>query len=441
MNYFKRQIDDELLKWKNSPKRKPILLRGARQVGKTQSVRHLAEQFEYFIEINFEESKSIHALFEGDLFPREICENLTAIYGVPIIPGKTLLFFDEIQSCIPAIQSLRFFYEKMPELHLIAAGSLLEFALSEIPTFGFGRISSLFLYPFSFNEFLTAMGEDKLIEIKRKASPAKSLTPPVHQKLLRYLKKFLIIGGMPEAVSTYVETRDLNSMHKILDDLIGAYNDDFAKYKKRVPSVRLREIFELVARQTGSKFVYAKAKINNINQAKEALQLLIEAGLVIPVVHSAANGLPLGAESNLKKRKILLIDTGLLLKLLDLNIGEIILSDDFKVINRGNLAEMFVGLELIKYRSPYKRTNLYYWHREAKSSNAEVDYLIVKNNKILPIEVKSGTKGSMQSLFIFLNEKRISKGIRLSLENFSSYDKVDVYPLYAVDRLLEIAGR
>ena len=138
---------------------------------------------------------------------------------------------------------------------------------------------------------------------------------------------------------------------------------------------------------------------------------------------------------------MLLIDTGLLLKLLDLNVGEIILSDDFRVINKGNLAEMFVGLELIKYQSPYKRTNLYYWHREAKSSNAEVDYLIVKNNKILPIEVKSGTKGSMQSLFIFLKEKRISKGIRLSLENFSSYDKVDVYPLYAVDRLLEIAER
>lgn len=437
MNYLKRNIDKELLEWKNSKKRKPILLRGARQVGKTLSVQHLGEQFEYFIEINFEENKQIHSLFEGNLFPAEICENLSAVYGVPIISGKTLLFFDEIQACIPAIQSMRFFYEKMPDLHLIAAGSLLEFAISEIPSFGVGRIRSLFMFPFSFNEFLSALNENHLLEIKRKANPRSPLAEPIHEKLLSYLKKFLIIGGMPEVISTYLETRDINISRQILDDLLLSFYDDFAKYKKRIQTHKLKQIFNLIARQSGIKFVYKSANLsNNIHQTKRALELLEQAGLVIPIVHSSANGLPLGAEANFKKQKIMLLDTGLLLRILDLDINDIILSKEFNAINKGNLAEIFVGLELLKYSSPYKKNNLYYWHREAKSSNAEVDYIIVKNNHIVPIEVKAGSKGSMQSMYLFMKEKKLNLGIRVSTENFSHYNPIDVYPLYVVENII-----
>jgi len=437
MEYFQRNIDKELLKWKNSKRRKPILIRGARQVGKTKAIQNLGLKFEYFLEINFEENKDIHSIFAGRLSPTEICENLSAIYNMPIIAGKTLLFFDEIQSCIPAIESLRFFYEKIPDLHLIAAGSLLEFALSYIPSFGVGRIRSMFLYPLSFDEFLMALDETKLLKLKNKADYKNPLNEAVHKKLLNYLKKFLLLGGMPEVIASYVETKDFIASRQILDDLLLTYNDDFSKYKKKVPSKRLRDIFVSTANQMGRKFVYSKTNTEaNHKQIKESMDLLIQAGLIIPVIHSSANELPLGAEINYKKQKMLLLDTGLLLRLLDLDIGEIILHDEFNVINKGSIAEMFTGLEILKYQSPLKKTQLFYWHREAKNSNAEVDYLIAKNNSIIPVEVKSGSTGKMQSLFLFIKEKKLNFGIRISTENFSYYKNIFVYPLYAVKNIL-----
>ena len=437
--YIKRNIDKELLKWKSQTGRKPLLLRGARQVGKTETVRNLAKNFNNFLEINFEENKRIHTIFESNLSPNEICENLSAIYNMAIIEGKTLLFFDEIQSCLPAIQSLRFFYEKMPELHLIAAGSLLEFALSEIPSFGVGRIRSMFMYPLSFNEFLGALHEDKLSGLKKKASPGHPLQITVHEKLLAYLKKFLFLGGMPEVISTYIESKDFNLCGKILDDLIFSFNDDFAKYKKRVPVARVREVFYSVIKQTGGKFIYSKVAtgINHV-QIKETINLLVQAGLVFPVTHTSGNGIPIGAEVNLKKTKMLLFDTGIFLRILNFKINDFLFSNDFKIINTGNVSEQFIGLELLKEQSAYQRNSLYYWHRESKSSNAEIDYLIVRNNKIVPIEVKAGTKGSMQSMFIFLKEKDANFGIRISNENFAEYENILVFPLYAVENVLKL---
>lgn len=436
--YIRRNIDKELLSWKNNSVRKPLLLRGARQVGKTETVRNLAKSFDNFLELNFEENKQIHALFENDLFPDEICENLSAIYNVSIVPGKTLLFFDEIQACIPAIQSLRFFYEKMPGLHLIAAGSLLEFALSEIPSFGVGRIRSIFMYPLSFNEFLGALEEKKMVELKKNASPDRPLQEVIHEKLLNILKKFMLLGGMPEVVSTYIKTKDLNVCGNVLDDLIISFNDDFAKYKKRIPAARVREVFNSAVNQTGSKFIYSKVTtgINHV-QIKETLQLLIQAGLIYPVTHTSGNGMPLGADLNLKKQKMLLFDTGIFLRILNLDLNEFLLSNDFKIINTGNISELFVGLELIKQQSAYQKNNLYYWHRESKSSNAEIDYLLVKENKVVPVEVKAGTKGAMQSMFIFLKEKKADYGIRVSNENFAKYENIQVFPLYAIENVLK----
>ena len=437
--YIKRKIDKELSDWKNSTGKKPILLRGARQVGKTDTVRNLSRLFKNYLEINFEEDKKVHSVFAGNLSPFEICENLSAIYNVSIIPGKTLLFLDEIQKCIPAIESLRFFYEKMPELHVIAAGSLLEFALEEISSFGVGRIRSMFMYPFSFNEFLSAIKEDSLIYIKQQASPTKALNDAVHDKLLNYSKKFIMLGGMPEVVATYAKTKDINLCRQVIDDIIISYNDDFAKYKKLVPASRINEVFNSVIMQAGNKFIYSKATKNaNQKQIKEALDLLIKAGIVIPVTHTSGNGIPLGAEVNPKKQKMLLFDTGLLLRILDFDIGEILFTKDFNIINKGNVAEQFVGLEMIKEKSCYQKQSLYYWHREATNSNAEVDYLIAINREIYPVEVKAGTKGSMQSLYLFLQTKNRKTGIRISNENFSTFDNILVYPVYAVENIINL---
>lgn len=435
--YFKRNIDNELLSWTKDEKRKPLLLRGARQVGKSSAVRELSKKFEYFVEINFENFREIKGIFNGNLFPKEICKNISAIVGIPIIPGKTLLFFDEIQACIPAISSLRFFYEQYPEIHLIAAGSLLEFALVELPSYGVGRIRSLFVYPFSFNEFLFAKGENLLLEAKLNASTSKPIHEVVHNKTITLLKQFLVTGGMPGVISEYIRTNDFLKCQIVLDDLIISLKDDFSKYKKRVPSTRILDVFNAIIEQQGHKFIFNKVGIeSNQKQIKEAIDLLIMSGLVIPVTHTSANGIPLGAELDQKKRKFLILDTGIFQRLLGLKISEILFENNFDVINKGYIAELFVGLELLKSGSFYESKQLYYWHRENPKSNAEVDYVINKEGQIIPIEVKSGTKGSMQSMYVFLNEKKLEKGIRISLENFAKYDKVEVYPLYAVSEIV-----
>ncbi|MEG1648708.1 MAG: AAA family ATPase [Rikenellaceae bacterium] len=201
--YIKRLIDVSLQEWAASSDRKTLMLRGARQVGKSSAVRQLGKQFKYFVEVNFDENEDVKALFEKSLSPQEICRQLSFLYDTPIIPGETLLFFDEIQSCIPAISKLRYFYEKYPELHLVTAGSLWEFALEEITSYGVGRVRHLFMYPFSFEEFLGAMGENMLVEAYRTASPSEPLFGPVHEKLLNRLRIFLITGGSIDVYPLY----------------------------------------------------------------------------------------------------------------------------------------------------------------------------------------------------------------------------------------------
>jgi predicted AAA+ superfamily ATPase len=305
MKYFNRLIDSELTKWMESNKHKPILLRGARQTGKSSTVRNLAKKFDYFLEINFEEDKVARNVFEkSNLTPQLLCEKLFSIYNVPFIEGKTLLFFDEIQACIPAISSLRFFYELMPNLHVIAAGSLLEFALEELPSFGVGRIRSLYMYPFSFDEFLEANGNVGILAAIKKANPENPLDEIVHDKALYLLKLFMLTGGMPEVIAKYVNEKDLYQCQQILDDLISSLRNDFAKYKKRIPAIQISAAFDSVIRQIGGKFIYLdKEQIYSAFQIKNAIELLIMAGLVIPIIHTSANGLPLGVEINPKFRK------------------------------------------------------------------------------------------------------------------------------------------
>lgn len=436
--YFNRLTDSNLSLWKNDDFKKPLLLRGARQVGKSSSVRNLGKSFPYFIEINLEENNGIHTLFNENNSIESICAKLEIAFNIPIIEGETLLFLDEIQSCPNAITALRYFYEQKPNLHVIAAGSLLEFALETLPSFGVGRIRTLFIYPFSFDEFLLAMQEERLLELKRKATIESPLDLIFHQKLIDYFKQFLIIGGMPEVIARFAIHKNYLEAQQVLDDLLISLKSDFAKYKKRVPSNRINEVFESVSKQMGGKFIYTKIGNHLTNlQIKEALHLLILSGLVIPVTHTAGNGIPLGAEIDIKKRKMLLLDTGLFQRVLGLDISSIVLENNFELINKGAIAELFFGLEWLKYSSPFSQNELYYWHRENKTGNAEVDYIVQKNSTILPVEIKSSNSGAMQSLRIFLKEKNIPKGVRFSLESFSSLDDVAIYPLYAVSSFFE----
>ena len=443
--YIKRHIDDYLLEWKNSIDRKPLLLRGARQVGKTTAIKHLGEQFEYFIEANFEKQKDLSLLFAKNLSIKEIVARIGAIYDKPIIPGKTLLFFDEIQVCPEAIHSLWFFKEDYPELHVVAAGSLLEFALKGLRSYGVGRIRSLFMYPLSFDEFLESQGKANWLQKKREATSETPLFGELHNILVEEFRSYLMVGGMPASVVAWKNNKDYVLCQEELSDIVQSYNDDFSKYSNKIDPRILRLTFQSVIQQIGKKFIYSKVEGNyRTEQVKEALDLLCDAGLVYRIQHTAANGLPLGAEVNIKFNKYIILDTGLLLTLLSNSVGgniqistEILASTAADLVNKGSLAEMVAGCEIIKYLKPNIKQDLYYWENLNKNASSEVDYILSYNMQIVPLEIKAGIGGKMKSLRYFMEKKQIKYAIRSSLENFSRLDNegIDIIPLYALSNL------
>lgn len=447
MEYFKRNIDKKLLEWKASPRKKPLLIRGARQVGKSTAVRQLGKTFKYFVEVNLERQPTVRQLFTKDIDVYRTCEAISAMAGTPIIAGETLLFIDEIQTSQEAIMSLRYFKEDYPDLHVIAAGSLLEFTLEELPSFGVGRIRSLYMYPFSFDEFLAAQGFDAIVDYKRKGSTANPMPEAIHNKLTEQLRSFYLVGGMPAAVTEWIETKSYIECIRVHNDILDTYQDDFSKYKSRVSPTLLRKVLRSVALQAGTKFVFRQVADDVHSSAiKEALHLLTLAGLIKPVTHSDGNGLPLGAEENGSYTKYLFLDLGLMLTMLGTPAAEVLLASDVDIVNKGAASEMFAGLELMKYHDCFQKTEMYYWQNLSRGANAEVDYLEAKDGKVLPVEVKAGTRGSMQSLWLFLRKKGIAKAVRTSLENFGEFEyvdkeadnavrHVDIIPLYALSNL------
>lgn len=452
--YYERLIDSHLLEWASRSEHKPLLLRGARQVGKSTAVRHLGEKFDNYVEINFEKQPEYKELFRGNLDVSRIVPQIAAIAGRPIEAGRTLLFFDEIQACPEAIMSLRFFREDMPELHVVAAGSLLEFALQELPTFGVGRIHSMFMYPMTFDEFLNADGEKLLIDMRNAASVSDPLPAPLHDKFVGKFRSYMLVGGMPEVVAKWVATHDYLQCQEIQDDILISYEDDFPKYRKKVDPVLLRLTLRSAAVQVAKKFAYSEVGGGyRTDEVKKALEMLILAGILIPVVRTDANGLPLGGECDLSFRKMLLLDPGLMLRLLNMTLGDItgltaqiLTADEVDLVNKGPMAEMIAGLEMLRYRSPNMRHELFFWVRMARNSQAEIDYLLSHNMTVLPVEVKAGSGGKMKSLWIFMREKALTHAVRCSLENFGSFEYVDkgdddavrnvtVCPLYALSML------
>lgn len=453
--YYERIIDRYLSEWATRPIHKPILLRGARQVGKSTAVRHLGESFKYYVEINLEKQSNYIDLFKKDLDVTRIVPQMAAMCGTPIVPNETLLFIDEIQESQEAIMALRYFKEDMPNLHVIAAGSLLEFVLDEIPTFGVGRIHSMYMFPMTFDEFLRANGEQLLLEARGQANIDAPLPAPLHEKMIGLMRTFMLVGGMPESVVKWVQTHDFLQCQEVQDDIITGYEADFPKYKKKVDPQLLIATMKSTATQATRKFVYSRVPGEyKTAEVKKALDLLIKAGVLVPVTHSSGNGLPLGDESDESIRKILLLDTGLMLRLLNMTMGDtsaitaqILTATAADLVNKGPMAEMLAGLELLHYLTPNLHHDLYYWVRQAKNSTAEIDYLLSRDMKVLPFEVKAGVQGGMKSLWDFMREKKLDQAVRCSLENFGKFDyidaeaegavrHVDVYPLYALSQFV-----
>lgn len=454
--YIQRNIDVELLEWKDNPMRKPLLLRGARQVGKSSAVRHFGKEFQFFAEVNFERHKTVKTFFQGDIDIRLIVQKIAIYINVPIEEGKTLVFLDEIQECPEAIMALRFFKEDYPGLHVIAAGSLLEFTLQKLPTFGVGRIHTLFMYPMTFDEFLNANNENGLISMKRQADSQHPLDAAFHEKLIEYFRIYLLVGGMPEAVLAWIKTHNFNQCSHIQEDIILTYEDDFSKYKKRVSPDLLRTTLHGICHQPGEKITFKQISADyRSSQIREAVRLLTLAGLVIPVIATSGNGIPLDAEANEKNMKILLLDSGLLLSVLQLegnlaqHLVDLIMTGSPKdLVNKGGLVEMVAGLELLRNKPCVQRQKMFYWEKSGNSI-AEIDYLDTFHLKVTPIEIKSGTQGGMKSLWQFMREKRLTEAIRCSFENFGEFTYTDpqadnaerhitIIPLYALEKLREM---
>ena len=453
--YYPRFIDSYLSEWASRKMHKPLLLRGARQVGKSTAVRHLAKSFESYVEINFEKQSSYISLFQvKDIDVKTIVSQVSAMAGKRIEPGKTLLFLDEVQACPEAIMSLWFFKEDLPDLHVVAAGSLLEFVLEDLSSFGVGRIHSMFMFPMTFDEFLVANGEQLLVEARDSASSSQPLPQPLYERLVGLMRTFMLVGGMPEAVAKWVDTHDYLACQEVQDDIVVTYEDDFPKYRKKIDPILLRNTMRSTAVQATKKFVYSAVEGNyKAAKVKKALDMLTKAGIVIPVTHSDGNGLPLGSEADNSYQKMLLLDTGLTLRLMNMTTGDIselteriLTSSVTELVNKGPMAEMLAGLELLHYRTPNIRHEMYYWQRLAKNSQAEVDYLSSYRQTVLPIEVKAETQGGMKSLWLFMREKKLVNAIRSSLENFGAFDYVDseangavrhvqICPLFAISQM------
>lgn len=406
-----------LMQWLKSNDRKPLVIRGARQVGKTWVVRELAKLSDRtLIELNFEKKPELASFFSSN-DPKQILFNISSLYG-EVDQNKSLLFFDEIQAAPELFAKLRWFAEDMPELPIIAAGSLLEFILAQ-HTFSMpvGRIQYMHLEPLSFEEFLQAKNKIGLVNFIKQYRLETPVPKAIHDELMNIFKEYILIGGMPQAVQSWVTKEALIEVNRIHHDLIATYRDDFNKYNGRLSIDRLNEVLSAVPFLLGQKFMYSKINPNIQSTAiKQSLDLLCKAKVCHKIYGSAGNGIPLAAEIQEKYLKVIFLDVGLCSALLGLAFNQLNNIKAIDLINNGGISEQVTG-QILRTISPfYIEPSLYYWHRSEKGSNSEVDYLIQFRNKVLPIEVKAGSTGSLKSLHLFMGLKQLSIAVRVNAD-------------------------
>jgi uncharacterized protein len=413
---MKRDRASFLTTWVTSNARKPLIIRGARQVGKTWLIRDLAHsQEKQLVELNFEKRPDLESLFSSNE-PKEIISNIAAAMNMRIESSNSLLFLDEIQAAPHLLGKLRWFAENMPQLPVIAAGSLLNFTLDKHEfSMPVGRISYLYLEPLSFEEFIDALGEHELRLYLQNYDWNLSIPAAIHSKLMTAVKEYLIVGGMPEAVLSWSKEKAPDKITQIHFDLLSTYRDDFSKYSGRLSINLLEDILNSVPRQLGKKFVYKEVN-SNVGAAplKQALDLLAKANVCHPILSTHANGLPLGAEADTKFSKVIMLDCGLCNASLGLSLHQLKSVSEISLVNNGGMAEQLVGQILRTLPPGYVHPSTYYWQRTKKGSEAEVDYIIQHENQIIPIEVKSGTTGTLKSLHQFMKEKKKSIAIRFN---------------------------
>lgn len=434
---MKRTLYKQLKSWKDSTKRKPLLLQGARQVGKTFLVNEFGKnEYTHFVYLNFEQNPNLSTLFDGDLKPDNIINNISLYVGEKINFKDTLLFFDEIQESPKALTSLKYFHEQSPEFHVIAAGSLLGVSIGKTTSFPVGKVNFLTLHPLSFIEFVDATDGSLLSSMLEEMKDVVALSELVHEKLLRLLKMYLFVGGMPEVVQDYNTNNDIVSVRKIQNDILDAYQRDFSKYTDKNQSIKIAELWRSVPFQLAKenkKFKYADVKKGGrSSKYEQTIEWLQKAGLVNTAYNVSVPNLPLSAFSDMSKFKLYLFDNGLLGAMLNVSSSIIIDAKNslFEQFN-GAFVENFVASEL----TAYTNEELFYW---TSNSDAEVDFLIQRNNQVFPVEVKSGMSRNTRSLKSYATKYAPELIYRVSPRNFHQSDNFINIPLYLVSYLKQV---
>lgn len=429
---MKRKIMEQLLSWKNQTKRKPLILMGARQVGKTFVLKKFGEQeYTNTLYLNFENNPQLCKLFDASLAPKVILRALSIEMNTTIVAGKTLIIFDEVQECPNALNSLKYFQENAKEHHIIAAGSLLGVKLAHTKGFPVGKVQFLTLYPLSFLEFLEALQMDQLKNFVEELNTVEPLPPNLHEKLLGHFKEYLFVGGMPEAVAEYIESQDLTKVREIQEAILNAYSLDFAKHAPNEQIMKINQVWGSIPNQLAKenkKFIYSVLRQGG--RAKEfenALQWLMEAGLIYKASIVSAPKIPLSAYADHNIFKIYLVDVGLLGAMSRLSPKTVIHENELFQEFRGAIVENYVAQELI-----HSRYSLYYWTSEGK---AEVDFILEQDDFVYPLEVKSGSSSKKKSLRVYGNTYQPKLLIRISPMNLKKDDDILNCPHYLIEKL------
>lgn len=439
---MKRTIENELLKWKQKEKRAPLIIRGARQVGKSFTIEKFGnEHFKTVVIVNFELQPEFSACFDS-LDPTKIISRIELMVEKNLEDETSLLFLDEIQQCPKALLALRYFKEKRPSLHLIAAGSLLEFALNEEKfSFPVGRVEFLYMRPLSFREFLYNLGYHKLLQAIENVDFKNSLDAPIHEHLMKILREYMLLGGMPAVVNKYIESRSYLDAHRLQSALLESYKNDFGKYATKIQFKHLQKFFEKAPFLIGQHFKFVKIDPEiRARELKMALEQLCRTGLIHQVFVTSANGIPLQSEVNEKKFKLIFLDIGLMQNANKID-PNAILNQNVWQINEGALAEQFTGQELLAYGNMYENNPLYFWERESRGSSAQVDYLIQTHSHIVPIEVKAGKDGRLKSLKRFMSEKKSKVGVIFSQSPLEKKEDIINIPFYLISQTQKILYR
>lgn len=429
---MKRLIFDKLIEWKNSSSRKPLLIKGARQVGKTYALLEFGRNYyDNVVYLHFEgNTETLNKIFAPDLNPKRIIEEISVYAKQTIFPNKTLIIFDEIQACEQALTSLKYFAEEAPEYHIIAAGSLLGLAINRGKfSFPVGKVDMLTMYPMSFEEFLLATNNDTLIEkIRFSFSSFTPLTDVYHNLALELYKKYLVVGGYPAVIKTYLETENFDSVRSVQADISDSYIADMTKYATPNETVRSIAIFNTLPSQLAkenTKFQYAVIKSNARAKDYElSLQWLKASSVVLENIKITEGKLPLSVYEQIDSFKIYYSDVGLLCFKSGTLPQDILVNSSISDRARGLLAENYVAEQLVAqgYR-------LNYWESGGK---AELDFVIRQNDSVVPVEVKSAENVRARSLKVFIEKYSPSYSIRISSKNFGFENGIKSVPLYAV---------